>query len=57
MEVVDSTKTEMTERMITRSPYEAPLNRASEPRPPPRFSSILTILTTMVNKMVRIWVE
>ena len=57
MEVVDSTKTEMTERMTTRSPYEAPFNRASEPRPLPRFSSILTILTTMVNKMVRIWVE
>lgn len=56
-EVVNSTKTEMTKRMTARNLYEAPFNRASEPRPLPRFSSILTILTTMVNKMVRIWVE
>lgn len=56
-EAVGSTKTEMTKRMTARNPSEAPVGCANEPRPLPRFSSILTILTTMVNKMVRIWVE
>lgn len=58
-EVVGSTKTEMTKRITARNPYETlpNLNRTIEPRPPPRFSSVLTILITMVNRMVRIWVE
>lgn len=59
-EVVGSTKTEMTKRITARNPYETLpyLNRAIEPRPPPpRFSSVLTILITMVSRMVRIWVE
>lgn len=58
-EVVGSTKTEMTKRITARNPYETlpNLNRTIEPRPPPRFSSVLTILITMVNRMIRIWVE
>ena len=58
-EVVGSIKTEMTKRITARNPYETLpyLNRAIEPRPPPRFSSVLTILITMVSRMIRIWVE